>query len=190
MPQWPSISLIRISFRPIKGGAAPAILAVADQRRHAAPQAARRAQPAECRLLLHDQSQGSFVHGNSRLFAQLPPRDGDADDGSVSWGFDVPMNICSISKFITAIAMVRLLARHGDLEPSERIGNYLPQYWEPSPEVRALTFHDLMRHESGLGDGYDGSGAGNFAAPKPLSKQSTTGAGSSTTRTSTSRFCA
>ena len=119
---------------------------------------------------------GAFVRGNSSLFAQLPPRNGDADDGSVSWAFDVPMNICSVSKFITAIATVKLL-RDQNVRPKQKIGDYLPQYWAPSPEVRALTFHDLLRHESGLGGGYDGSGDGNFAAAKGAVRENSTGVG-------------
>lgn len=119
---------------------------------------------------------GVFVHGNPWLFAQLPPRGADPDDGSVGWDYDVPMNICSISKFITAIAIVRLLRDKG-LTPGERIGGYLPQYWNAPAEVRALTFHDLLRHESGLGTQIADSGPGNFAAAKSEVQKNTAGAG-------------
>lgn len=119
---------------------------------------------------------GALIHGSASLFAQLPQRGQEPDDGNVPWGYDVPMNICSISKFVTAVAVFKLLRERG-LTPQTGIGDYLPQYWKASDNVRALTFHDLLRHEAGLGGQYEDSGAGNFAAAKETVQNDTTGSG-------------
>jgi CubicO group peptidase (beta-lactamase class C family) len=89
-------------------------------------------------------SRGRLVHGRSSRWAQRP------DDGSVGWAFHVPMNICSVSKFITAIATVSLLRSLG-ISARTPISSYLPDYWNPGAGVGAITFRHLLRHESGLG---------------------------------------
>ena len=109
-------------------------------------------------------SKGKLVHGRSSGWAQLP------DDGSVGWGFHVPMNCCSVSKFITAIATIKLLRSLG-MSARTPIAGYLPDYWNPGANVGTITFRDLLRHESGLGAGLNmggnfSSGPGDFFTTK------------------------
>jgi hypothetical protein len=87
---------------------------------------------------------GKLVYLGSSGWAQLP------DDGSVGWAPHVPMNVASVSKFVTAIATVRLL-RESNISVKTPIAGFLPQYWPTGPGVDAIKFHDLLRHESGLG---------------------------------------
>jgi hypothetical protein len=114
-----------------------------------------------------------FVHFASSGWAQLP------DDGQVPWLFHIPMNIASVSKFVTAIATVRLL-RDLKLPPTAPIIHHLPQYWSFGPGVGAITFEDLMRHESGLGGSLTDSGPVTFAAAKDQVAIGSSGRGAGT----------
>ncbi len=71
------------------------------------------------------------------------------DDGSVQWRLSTPMDISSCSKFITAVALYRLLADRS-IPLATPIRDYVPAYWEPDPTLNWVTFHMLLRHESGL----------------------------------------
>jgi CubicO group peptidase (beta-lactamase class C family) len=75
------------------------------------------------------------------------------------------MNMASVSKFVTAIAVVRLL-RANNLALTTTIGRFLPQYWTRGTGSDAVTFHALLRHEAGFDAGATDSGNGDFAAAK------------------------
>ena len=82
-------------------------------------------------------------------------------DGPISWAPHIPMNMASVSKFVTAIAIVRLFRDSGrSLKTS--IAGFLPQYWTQATSVGEITFRDLLRHEAGFGSTIMGTGAGNF----------------------------
>jgi CubicO group peptidase (beta-lactamase class C family) len=121
---------------------------------------------------------GKIVHLGASGWAQLP------DDGDIRWLFHVAMNIASVSKFITAIATVRLL-RDLNIPVTTPIQGYLPQYWTFGPGVGAITFADLMRHESGLGGtlnppgGFD-PGPVTFETAKEEVERGSTGRGAGT----------
>lgn len=100
-----------------------------------------------------------IVHLGASGWAQIP------GDGDVPWLFHIPMHIASNSKFITAIAIVRLL-RDLDLPVTTPIRPFLPQYWERGPGIEAITFENLMRHESGLGGTIMGPGGVTFQNAK------------------------
>lgn len=71
------------------------------------------------------------------------------------------MHVASVSKTLTAIVTLNLLAAKG-LTPDEPIGPWLPGSWARGAGVDALTFKQLMRHESG----FDQNGvAGSSYAP-------------------------
>src|SRR5205823_5177107 len=62
------------------------------------------------------------------------------------------------------------------------IAGFLPQYWTTGPGVGAITFHDLLRHESGLGGslnvgGTFNTGPANFATAKAQIGIGSTGTG-------------
>ena len=107
---------------------------------------------------------GKLVYLRSSGWAQLP------DDGSVGWAPHVPMNVASVSKFVTAVATIRLL-RSSNISLKTPIADFLPQYWPTGVGVDAITFHDLLRHKSGLGGllnfgGTFSSGPSDFATAK------------------------
>ena len=101
----------------------------------------------------------TIVHSHSSGWAQLP------NDGGVGWALHIPMNVASVSKFVTAIALVRLL-REAGISVKSPIAGFLPQYWTQGAGASAITFHHLLRHEAGLGFGITDTGMGNFAEAK------------------------
>ena len=109
---------------------------------------------------------GKLAYSRSVGWAQLP------NDGSIGWGPHVPMNVSSVSKFVTAVATIRLL-RESNISLKTLITGFLPQYWTTGAGVGAITFHDLLSHESGLGRSFNvggtlntGSGPEDFATAK------------------------
>lgn len=62
---------------------------------------------------------------------------------------DVRLNIASVSKTITAVAILRLL-REAGLGTEARIWPFLPRDWTLGPGVDGLRFHHLLTHQSGL----------------------------------------
>lgn len=59
------------------------------------------------------------------------------------------MNHASLSKTITAIALMHVLHKKG-LSPSDSIYKYLPKNWTLGPLVKTITFSELLRHRAGI----------------------------------------
>lgn len=73
-------------------------------------------------------------------------------DGNRGWNPDRGMHIASISKFLTAVALVDLLDRR-NIDFDTTIAQYLPDYWTLGPNVGGITFQELMNHTSGFSTG-------------------------------------
>lgn len=71
------------------------------------------------------------------------------DDGDENFTVSKEINIASISKFYTAIAVMQLLEAN-NLGIENKIGQWLPPSWTKGTGVSELTFKDLLKHESGL----------------------------------------
>ncbi|MBR9859813.1 serine hydrolase [bacterium] len=70
-------------------------------------------------------------------------------DGQIDFSLSKEINVASISKFYTAIAVLQLLeARNLDID--SKIAPWLPNSWVKGPGVNDLSFKDLLKHESGL----------------------------------------
>lgn len=116
--------------------------------------------------------QGQIVHLHASGWAQSP------GDGDVGWGLHIPMNVASVSKFVTAVATVMLL-RQASIPVTTAIAGFLPQYWPQGPGTGSITFHHLLRHEAGLGAAIAGTGNGNFAEAKAQIGIGSSGTGTS-----------
>jgi CubicO group peptidase (beta-lactamase class C family) len=73
-------------------------------------------------------------------------------DGGQRWLPNVRMHVASLSKNVTAIAMVRLL-NEKQLAYTTKIIGYLPAYWAKGQNINAITFAQLFTHTSGLAYG-------------------------------------
>jgi hypothetical protein len=75
---------------------------------------------------------------------------GDVPD--VPFAADTRLNVHSISKTIAAAMIVRALHLNEDVGLGSAIGPFLRPDWEAPPEVKAITFEQLLTHNSGLVD--------------------------------------
>ena len=59
--------------------------------------------------------------------------------------------VASVSKFVTALAAIRVLAKH-NVGLDSPIGGHFPSDWHLDPVVAAITFRQLLSHRSGIKD--------------------------------------
>jgi CubicO group peptidase (beta-lactamase class C family) len=72
-----------------------------------------------------------------------------ADPPKVAMGPDVMVNVLSVGKMFTTIAVLRSLARH-HLSIDSRIWPFLPPDWVKGPGVDTITFRELLTHRAGF----------------------------------------
>ncbi|MEM7247447.1 MAG: serine hydrolase [Acidobacteriota bacterium] len=72
-------------------------------------------------------------------------------DGLLEQNQTYRMNIASVSKTITATAVLQLLDEK-NVSPTSSIIDWLPTDWEPDESIEDVTFENLMKHRSGLND--------------------------------------
>ncbi|WP_157482694.1 serine hydrolase, partial [Geofilum rubicundum] len=71
-------------------------------------------------------------------------------DGQLDFKTTKKINVASVSKFYTAIAVMQLLEAN-DLTIDDKIVSHLPPaWWNVGPGVDDLTFRELLTHTSGL----------------------------------------
>ena len=87
---------------------------------------------------------GKLVASGGDGYARTPA------DGDLKHGPDQRQNIASVSKTITAVAVLQLLRQIGKDEDA-KIVTYLPPGWVAGPNVDKLTFAHLLGHRSGFG---------------------------------------
>ena len=79
-----------------------------------------------------------------------------ADDPELNMTHTKRVNVASVSKTITAVAVLNLLEDMPEVDVDSPVATYLPSDWVLGPGVAGLTFKDLLTHKSGLA----GSGSG------------------------------
>jgi CubicO group peptidase (beta-lactamase class C family) len=72
-----------------------------------------------------------------------------ADPPKLAMGPDVMVNVLSVGKMFTTIAVLRSLARH-HLSTGSRIWPFLPPDWVKGPGVDTITFGELLTHRAGF----------------------------------------
>lgn len=70
-------------------------------------------------------------------------------DGDRKFTLNRKVNIASVSKLMTTVAVMQLLERRG-LTVNSPINQWLPATWSKGPGVNTLTFANLLGHTSGL----------------------------------------
>ena len=70
-------------------------------------------------------------------------------DGSLALTIDKKINVASVSKFLTGIAVMQLLERR-NLTLDSKVAPWLPAVWIKGPGIGNLTFRELLTHTSGL----------------------------------------
>jgi len=78
----------------------------------------------------------------------------DADPPAVAFSSAYRMNIASVTKTLTAVAALKLLAaRHMSIDTP--IYSYLPRSWILGQNVKTITFRALLTHTSGIRSSHD-----------------------------------
>jgi CubicO group peptidase (beta-lactamase class C family) len=72
-----------------------------------------------------------------------------ADPPKLAMGPDVMVNVASVGKMFTTIAVLKSLARH-HLSVDSRISPFLPPDWVKGPGIDTITFRDLLTHRAGF----------------------------------------
>lgn len=73
-------------------------------------------------------------------------------NASQGWTLDTRMHVASVSKLVTAMAMMKLLDSKG-ISYDAKIINYLPAYWAKGPNISQISFRNLFNHTSGFSTG-------------------------------------
>ena len=76
----------------------------------------------------------------------------EPDGTTIAMTANTEINIASVTKFYTAIAVLQLLERL-NLTIHATIDDFFPSNWVVGPNMDAMTFAHLLRHESGLDTG-------------------------------------
>ena len=99
-------------------------------------------------------------------------------DGSKGWNENTRMHVASVSKYLTAVGLVKTLDSKGISYDAKIIG-YLPTYWTKGPNIDKISFRHLMNHTSGFSTNSSKSDyafmKGRVAAGVPAANVGTTG---------------
>jgi Beta-lactamase len=114
------------------------------------------------------------VAGYVMIVGNLPPVSGGrarrhVDRPDLDMSPDLTMNIASVSKTLTAVAILQLLTKNG-LTPDAKILPYIYGDWIQGPNINQITFRELLTHTSGLGQLDGCAGGTTYDAVKNLVK--------------------
>ena len=101
------------------------------------------AQPI-CGYTLRVRRDGVTTHTMIWNWARRPQ-----DPAQLGWKPDIKMHVASVSKLVTAMAMVKLLRDKG-VSYDALVSPYLPSYLSVGPNLSGLTFRQLLSHRSGF----------------------------------------
>jgi len=87
-------------------------------------------------------SLGAYSHGQARTSANAPAR---------MFLPSTKIPVASVSKVVTALAAIRVLAKH-NVSLDSGIGGHVPSDWQLDSHVATITFRQLLSHRSGIKD--------------------------------------
>lgn len=93
--------------------------------------------------ILHVRQNGNLIYETKWNYAQTP------SNMNLGWNGDVKMHVASVSKFLTAVGLVRLLDRK-NISYDAKIVGYLPADWSKGANIDKITFRHLLTHLSGF----------------------------------------
>lgn len=96
---------------------------------------------------------GNWTHGYSVLKKDVPSILGEG----MSMTPSTRMNIASVTKTITAAAVLRALQQNPSVSLDSKVEPYLPAHWTKGPGVKDLSFKDFMSQYTGMNDTVGGT---------------------------------
>ena len=100
--------------------------------------------------ILQLRQNGNLVYNLIWNWAQTPA---DLNQG---WTEDTRMHVASVSKFLTAVGLVKVLESK-NISYDAAIVDYLPTYWSKGNNISKITFRHLLTHTSGFATGSSAS---------------------------------
>ena len=100
--------------------------------------------------VLQIRQNGSVVYNQKWNWGQTPA------DASQGWEYDTRMHVASVSKYLTALGMMKALTLKS-ISYDAKIIDYLPTYWDKGPNINQITFRNLLNHRSGFSTGVSSS---------------------------------
>ncbi len=79
-------------------------------------------------------------------FAQTPA------DSNKGWNENTRMHVASVSKYLTAVGMVKVLDAK-NISYDTKIADYSPSHWSKGNSIDKITFRHLLTHKSGFATG-------------------------------------
>jgi CubicO group peptidase (beta-lactamase class C family) len=119
--------------------------------------------------MLQVRQNGNLIYNLIWDYAQTPA------DQNKGWNENTRMHVASVSKFLTAVAMVKTLDAKG-ISYDAKIIDYLPTYWSKGANINKITFRHLLTHKSGFATG---SSSSDYAFMKSKVAAGVAGVGSS-----------
>ncbi len=102
--------------------------------------------PQVAGYILQVRQNGNVIYGTTWSYAQTP------SNMNLGWNADIKMHVASVSKYLTAVGLVKLLDSK-NISYDAKIKNYLPASWSKGANIDKITFRHLLTHNSG----FDGS---------------------------------
>lgn len=96
--------------------------------------------------MLQLRQNGNLIYTLIWNWAQTPA------DLRQGWSEDTRMHLASVSKFLTAVGLVKVLDSK-NISYDTKIINYLPTYWSKGNNIDKITFRHLLTHRSGFSTG-------------------------------------
>jgi CubicO group peptidase (beta-lactamase class C family) len=93
--------------------------------------------------ILQLRQNGNLVYNLIWNWAQTPA---DLNQG---WTEDTRMHVASVSKFLTAVGLVKVLESK-KISYDAAIVDYLPTYWSKGSNINKITFRHLLTHRAGF----------------------------------------
>lgn len=100
--------------------------------------------------ILQVRQNGNLIYNLIWNWAQTPA---DLNQG---WTEDTRMHVASVSKFLTAVGLVKVLESK-NISYDAAIVDYLPTYWSKGNNINKITFRHLLTHTSGFATGSSSS---------------------------------
>ncbi len=94
--------------------------------------------------IMQARQDGNLIYNLVWKRAQTTP------NANIPWNEDTKMHVASVSKFLTAVGLVKLLDEKG-ISYDAKIIDYLPNYWSKGNNIDQITFRHLLTHKSGFG---------------------------------------
>lgn len=103
---------------------------------------------------------GKYVTSNAAGYSVLKKDVPDILGEGMSFRPETRINIASVTKPITATAVLKALQEDPEVSLDSKVADFLPPHWTKGPGVKDLTFRDFLSQYTGMNDNGGGTSIG------------------------------